>query len=167
MASFFCSSIFVTIVDLTTPLNVCSITFHCSSWQLVALSAVMSCFLRSNMVAGKTLFPRHHRQAALASEFIIKTTLMPQMSGTEPEWANLLWCRGTKIGMILTPDWFKLLSSYASSNLGTAKVSLTSSNGGERRAAGWAGGQPAGLSGSTDSRRAILAGSASWPSTWT
>lgn len=80
--------------------------------------------------------------------------------------SQLLWCRGTKTGMMLSPDSFQ--HNYdANSNLGTAKVSLTSSNGGERRAAGWAGGQPAGVSGSTDSRRAILAGSASWPSTWT
>lgn len=80
-----------------------------------------------------------------------------------------LWCRGTKTSMIfLSPDLFQLISNYdANSNLGTAKVSLTSSSGGEQRAAGWEGGQPAGVSGSTDSRRAILAGSASWPSTWT
>lgn len=61
------------------------------------------------------------------------------------------------------PPWFILMLNFNYN----AKVSLTSSNDGEQRAPGWAGGKPAGADGSTDSRRAILAGSASWPSTWT
>ena len=148
-------------------------TFKCVQHHFSLFFVTACCIVCSHVVLFKKQYGRRQNAVSTApqvSEFIIKTTLMPQMSqmsGTETEWANLLWCRGTKTGTILTPDWFELLSSYANSDLGTAKVSLTSSNGGERRAAGWAGGQPAGLSGSSDSRRAILAGSASWPSTWT
>lgn len=68
-----------------------------------------------------------------------------------------------------TPFWPPCPSPAMISKIkpGTAKNSLTSSSDEERRVSGWEGGQLAGAGGSTGSRRAILAGSASWLSIWT